>query len=298
MADLRRANHLWASDSIHMRTVLYIPINEASRLRKLETDRNLLSITPAEEVPNPMESMSEHPDSQESQLSRQLSDTIRRVPASHLSFFPPPSIIKSIPPGEVSPSPRHPPHVLNKASHAHYSSSPSHSLTSLLTALPIAASTRDTIIARLSFDSTSSSYSDRESEADSLNELELDDVRHARRSRDLIVDDGSDVEGTNTYSMVTPKATYRIPRIGESDMMSQPPSPTRRSHLHARHLSSSPQAYIPSHPQIRTVQMEPSPGMQLPFSNATMPSSMKGKGRARKDLKDFDFELGSTSSAT
>jgi len=230
-----------------------------------------------------------HLGAQDSNSPRRSSDaeTIRRVPASHLSFFPPPSVNKST---MQSLSSQEHPHTSNPNSHhTRYTSSPSNSLTSLLTSLPIAASTRDTIIARLSFDSVSSSYSDREEEA---NSHELDDVRHAKSSNFHGIRDETD----DYTSLITPKASQRTPRIGALTATPQPPSPTLRSQTHVRHMSSSPQSYIPSHPQIRTMQMEPSPTMQLPPLKGAL-SSSKGKSKARANLVDVDFELESTGGA-
>ncbi|RDB25472.1 Ribosomal lysine N-methyltransferase 4 [Hypsizygus marmoreus] len=301
MADLRRANHLWASDSIHMRTALYIPVDRASRLNKLAREGNLISISPAEEISNPMDMSSDTLDEgQDSQFIRRPSDTetIRRVPVSQLSFFPPSTVSKSTAQNLSVPQVQQRAQVTStKASyHIRYTSSPSNSLTSLLTSLPIAASTRDTIISRLSFDSTSSSYSDREREDDWSDGLELDDVKHARPSS-ILVDDSLQDETPYSDATVTPKASHRKPRVGEHTPVSHPPSPTRHSQTHSRHLSSSPHSYIPPHPQIRTVQLEPSPAMHLPNIKGGL-SSNKGKGKAQPNLLDNDFELENSSSTS
>ncbi|KAF5380513.1 hypothetical protein D9615_004747 [Tricholomella constricta] len=284
MAELRRANQLWASDSIHLRAELYIPVDKAARLKPIPAD-NLITITPAEEIPNPMDPSFYIRNAQEFQAIRRPSDTetIRRVPASQLAFFPPSSVNKTASQSRLPHD-----HVRSASAsashHTRYASHPSISLTSLLTSLPIAASTRDTIIARLSFDSVSSSYSDREEEADSH---ELEDVRPI---------EATGVHNETRYSapLLTPKAIHRTPRIA-APAESQNSSSTMRSHTHIGQLSGSSQAYIPSHPQIRTVQMEPSPKMQLPPLKDGL-SFSKGKAKTRRNLLDIDFELDSTTS--
>ncbi|KAF9462461.1 hypothetical protein BDZ94DRAFT_731421 [Collybia nuda] len=265
MAELRRANHMWSSDSIHMRKHLYIPLEKANRWR--QKDGILISISPVEERPDPLEDPDVGGSGRHgSVLSDSLSlgvETIRRIPASHLSFFPPASRTKPSTPVRHSPymdprtaSTSHKPYL----NHGRHASSPSHSLTSILTALPIAASTRDTIIARLSFDSVSSSYSDQEQINAHHEGLELDDVQRLgpSSSRDYVND-----EIFFGHTLPTPTASFRAPHSDRSSVHSRPPSP-----MHVRTLSSSPHSYIPPHAQVRTIQLEPSPGMQLPPSKA------------------------------
>lgn len=275
MAELRRSNHLWSSDSIHMRKQLYIPLEKATRTQALQKDSILISISPAEELPDPLEDLevSERQSSASNDLPYLGAGTIRRIPASHLSFFPPASATRSSAPARPSPyinqhtSPAsHKPHL----NHSRHASSPSHSLTSILTALPIAASTRDTIIARLSFDSVSSSYSDQEQVNDHHEGLELDDVQHAGSSN-LPEHDYVNDEISLRHALPTPKVSHRVPRSDRSSVKSQSPSPT-----HVRTLSSSPHSYIPPHAQVRTIQLEPSPEMQVPSSKAPRQESQKG----------------------
>ncbi|KAG5646255.1 hypothetical protein DXG03_004082 [Asterophora parasitica] len=274
MAELRRANQLWASDSIHLRTELYIPVDKASRLKPIPVD-NLITITPAEEIPDPMDTSNHH--AEDFQATRRPSDTetIRRVPASQLSFFPPSSVNKAA--LQPRSSQDHTPSRPTPASVSHpirYASHPSNSLTSLLTSLPIPAATRDAIITRLSFDS------DREEEHDLH---ELDDVRHAQSTSAHTIHP----ETEHSYPLLTPKAVHRDPRVEE---------PPERSYVHIGQLSGSPKSYIPPHTQIRTVQMEPSPTMQLPRLKGVSSLSI-GKRKTGGSLLDVDFELGSTGGA-
>ncbi|KAG5639449.1 hypothetical protein H0H81_001571 [Sphagnurus paluster] len=278
MGDLRRANHLWASDSIHLRTELLIPIDKVSR--PIPTEK-LISITPVDELPDPIESNT-HVETQGLKTTSGLShtETIRRVPASQLSFFPP-SIGKST--TKLRPKEAHSASP-SSSLQSRYVSQSSNSLTSLLTSLPIPASTRDTIIARLSFDSLSSSYSDRETPGD-LHELE--DVSHMESNSIQGVNDVP-----NTVSLATPKTGHCAPRVSTSQENSSPP----RSHAHLHQLSGSPQSYIPPHPQVRTAQMEPSLEMQLP-SFRGMRSFSKRQTTSRKALIDINFELENTNNA-
>ncbi|KAJ6498799.1 peptidoglycan-binding LysM domain protein [Mycena sanguinolenta] len=260
MADLRRANHLWSSDPIHLRKVLYIPLDKTSRK---ELDPTPLVSTEDMEQAQPT---SVQADTMESMA------TIRRIPVSQLSFFPPPSRPQEpeTPPplAELPPRTKHP-----HSRHARYATSPasssalpgtasSPSLTSILSALPIQPSTRDTIIARLSYDSTgSSSYSDH-------NEgHELDDVRR-----------GTSLDFTFPSNEATPKARPRDTAAG--------PSTFARSHAR----TSSASMYGGGGAQYRrvgpprTVQLEPSPVMQLPFG------TMRRKTRTGGQMNgDFDL---------
>jgi hypothetical protein len=73
MADLRKANQMWPSDSIHLRKSLNIPVGKASKLRQLNADA-------------PMEA--QRTGSSSSTASLEALPDVRRIPASHLSFFP------------------------------------------------------------------------------------------------------------------------------------------------------------------------------------------------------------------
>ncbi|KAF7333247.1 Peptidoglycan-binding domain-containing protein 1 [Mycena sanguinolenta] len=197
MADLRRANHLWSSDPIHLRKVLYIPLDKTSR-KELDPTPLLVSTDDMEQVePTPV---------QVDTIGSMA--TIQRIPASQLSFFPPPSRPQEPetppPSAELPPRTKHP-----HSRHVRYATSPasslpgtagSPSLTSILSALPIQPSTRDTIIARLSYDSTgSSSYSDRDEGH------ELDDVRR-----------GTSLDSTFPSNEATPKARPRDTTVDPS----------------------------------------------------------------------------------
>jgi len=83
LADLRRVNHLWASDPIHLRKVLYIPVHLTSKR---------LAIAESQLLTGPhMHAESSQSSSQSSTLGRSTPSVVQRVPISQLSFFPPSS---------------------------------------------------------------------------------------------------------------------------------------------------------------------------------------------------------------
>lgn len=285
---------------------------------ELSDNSDLINISPGSdehELPDPFELAgkadgaitSQERASAPNSLLPNSTGTVRRVPASQLSFFPPPAPNK-LSPQSIPPAPNrveHHPYFVNKylTTHSRLASSPSHSLTSFLTALPIAASTRDTIIARLSYDSTSSSYSDRDREDDHSEGHELDDVKPTMTSgHPLLIDHPENIADVNetlpVHSPTTPKARHHIPQgwVTTSTILpSPPPSPTRQRTPHHHRHTISEDPYMSSEPYIRTVQMEPSPSMQLPPLR-TSPTHLKGKGKARRSVMDMDFELAGTDS--
>ncbi|KAI0326384.1 hypothetical protein GY45DRAFT_1374000 [Cubamyces sp. BRFM 1775] len=92
LADLRRANQLWPSDPIHLRDTLYIPIDKARHMKHLVLD----ALQNGDSASRPdCSDAADRPDASTSQTQRQPEQTgkytLRRVPASQLSFFPPPT---------------------------------------------------------------------------------------------------------------------------------------------------------------------------------------------------------------
>ncbi|KAJ7646732.1 peptidoglycan-binding LysM domain protein [Roridomyces roridus] len=247
LAELRRANHLWASDPIHLRKVLYIPLDKTK-----------------ERVPSAILVSTEDDDRQSSHSDTPAPpSTIRRIPVSQLSFFPPPAK-----PQELPPPPSPPPQPIPRTKHPHsrharYATTPtpgvsgSPSFTSILSALPIQPSTRDTIIARLSYESTSSGHSDQPDEGH-----ELDDVRR-----------GASLDSSATAlspEFATPKPKPR-------------PSHARTSSASMLYGGGGGAQYNRAGPP-RTVQLEPSPAMQLPMGFGTI----RRKPKARVN-GDFDL---------
>lgn len=253
LADLRRANHLWASDSIHLREVLYIPLERSFKARDLIQDMKV-NTTPLVDL-STLQGSAVAADSSNSPSSPGLG--VLRVPTSRMSFFPPPATSGKTPSMSSALLPPLGSNV-KPPSHARHLTSPS--LVSILTALPIFASTRDDLIARLSFDSASSNVSERSRPSlDHSEGHELDVVvNHEQMASQL--------------SQIThrPKFTSKTidPNVLQSMAGSEPPAVHPIQPRDTRHLSTSPPAmYIPRIPDstsIRTVQMEPSPIMQLP----------------------------------
>ncbi|KAG8694051.1 hypothetical protein FRC08_008733, partial [Ceratobasidium sp. 394] len=91
LADIRRVNKLWAADSIHLRSVLYIPLTANL---KLGYSSNLIDLrTPNQEHNAELSSeTSASADDASSPTTAPDAPTIQHVPASELSFFPPPTI--------------------------------------------------------------------------------------------------------------------------------------------------------------------------------------------------------------
>ncbi|KAH6914406.1 LysM domain-containing protein [Coprinopsis sp. MPI-PUGE-AT-0042] len=270
LIELRRANQLWANDSIHLRETLLIPLHRAVNARAYVTRAA-------------SEDSSDVPD-----LSGDTSDTVspipppasgtnvRRVPISQLSGFPPSSNPHRSIPSAASTSP-------SGTSRASASTSPSkpgslsrnntltnHSLSSFLNALPIAASTRDEITSRLSMDSATSSQSDRRASSEDSGHEMKNVHKNAKWSPsggqpqpvDLLSGDSQ----TPRVSHRTPKRFGNKPRDGANRDGIRP---SHTSNGSSRLSTSPPAAYVPHVPNhtsyVRTSQMEPSPGMKLPL---------------------------------
>ncbi|KAF9482211.1 hypothetical protein BDN70DRAFT_801886 [Pholiota conissans] len=276
LPNLRRANKLWPSDPIHHRAVLYIPVEQASRAREYIPELNLIDLNtdPQDKTANIIAATSASPslkrENSGSVPPSPTAGTVRRIPAKQLSYFPP-SSHKSI-----DPPPSTPPRILSspasKALPNRYTSSPaSNSLTSILTALPIAASTRDEIITRLSFDSVSSSFSDRSRiNSDEDDGHELNEVK---RPSPITIDDSDSEEIDDTQP--TPKAAQRISHAMRPQTELSAPSISKSTQSRPQpHLSTSPPHFYVSQAHethVRTSQLEPSPAMKLPaFSSRTV----------------------------
>ncbi|KAG7446553.1 uncharacterized protein BT62DRAFT_126705 [Guyanagaster necrorhizus] len=304
LADLRRSNHLWTSDSIHLRKVLYIPLDKCSRPQDFITsgepsDTPLMSAASDATDTNgyrlDLTTLNRHatanghdPNPKHHTITgRSPSLKLRRVPISQLSFFPS-SASKPNPPSRSTKLPSR--SIPSGTSiHTRYTSSPSNSLGTLLTALPIPASTRDTIIARLSSDSsTSSSYSGRDGEAEDGERLELDDVPIERRRY-------ASEDGISSYSQMTPRPPYRA--TDGINSSSSPSSSSMRTRGGIPMEGVNARSYHPLHSStvhVRNVQLEPSPGMQLPLHDANYQPKSSGRpnsrGKVRRRLASVDFD--------
>ncbi|KAJ3534148.1 hypothetical protein NMY22_g7044 [Coprinellus aureogranulatus] len=303
LPELRRANQLWASDSIHLRRVLYIPIDRAKRAHEYVAPPSQQS-SPASPTAD-SEALSSHfsiqsrgPSSSTGSPATSTSEVnprVQKIPVSQLSFFPPssnPSRTQT-PAGTPSPvraefSSQRTPYLKASNPTTRTGSSPANSLSTLLNTLPIAASTRDEIVSRLSFESVSSSHSDRppsgaRSRTGSDEEIghEMGDVnKQAGPSHPA----NSEPESP---SLPTPRppSFNEIPLSGVGMRDSSRLQPTQTRPL----LSTSPpSSYIPQQAQntyVRTQQLEPSPAMQVPSKGARTLGRTQSLGRASS--KDF-----------
>ncbi|KAF7983822.1 hypothetical protein HWV62_19077 [Athelia sp. TMB] len=237
IAELRKANQLWTSDSIHLRKVLYIPIREPAP----DLDGGPPSTSSASSAQGPPVSLDPAHD-------RPAVPTIRRIPASQLSFFPPASR-SALYTRDDTLLPNTSPIALKRPGTTPVSAggSPGPSaLSSILGALPMAASTRDTLIARLSFDS------ERASSASDEPDLELAEVRRAAKP------------------LVPPPPNETVRSV----------SPTTPRAPHAAWARTESAERLPA--PVRTVQLEPSPVMRVPSA------ALKTKPRASGlDVDDF-----------
>ena len=290
LANLRRANQLWPSDSIHLRDVLYIPIEQALRAHEFMPKSQLISVTSESQEPDAFVHVPVSPLTEESIQPTPTSPQIpiRRIPSSQLTFFPP-SSNKNLEYNlfQDAGTPLHPTetHKSPAGSNNRYiSSPPSNSLSSILTALPIAASTRDEIITRLSFDSVSSSFSDRSrTNSDENIGHELDDVAKHRSSLIPVCQD------VDEMLMPTPKASQHPfhSEILQSQLASRITSSSslpKNSHVRSLSSTSTPRFYVSQayETSVRTYQMEPSPDMQLPtFRNHTVGRSSSRRAQEK-----------------
>ena len=316
MANLRRANQLWTSDSIHRRDLLYIPVDQASRAREYIPEPKLISLTPdpSDESGN----VFEHSYTSTSPLSESISEidppspavSILRVSAKQLSYFPPSSNKLLDITANGHPSTHHPylqptgtPRTSPSSNSNRYSpSSTNNPFTSILTALPINASTRDELITRLSLDSVSSSFTDRSrANSDEENGHELGEV--AKKSRKYSNNISQD-EIDESF-MPTPRASQRPPNailpVNSAPRVTLSSSLPRPSSI-ARSLSSTspPQFYVSQTQEtyIRTSQLEPSPAMQLPnFRSNTVGRSL-GRTTGRSLQGTFGIERTPSSKST
>ncbi|KAJ3886133.1 peptidoglycan-binding LysM domain protein [Lentinula edodes] len=276
LTELRRANHLWASDSIHLRNVLYIPLEKTS----LPPPTAIPSFASSSDEPTSFHShKSTVPENGQSPMAATISSSaIRRIPASELSFFPPPSRLSALS-NSSSSSPLSQPRPSNSRTiHIRHATTPAPSLNTILTALPIAASTRDTIIARLSLDSPSSSYNDQEREPylNGHEGHELADVQSKREpSRRLLEEDWPGYfDRVTTKPLKNSQSVSKRPDISAINPDWKIGSERLGSKFkgHGRSFSeeyTGPAPSLPSIPstRIRNVQLEPSPVMQIPIKN-------------------------------
>ncbi|THH18744.1 hypothetical protein EW146_g2280 [Bondarzewia mesenterica] len=279
LAELRRANQLWASDSIHLRKVLYIPVEKARHVKYVLEDATADGPQPAS---TEMLQLHTDPDGNSDSASKGTSRTfshytIRRIPAARLSFFPP---SRSHFASSVNSPSR--PHLSRTASldssrafplesssrsstmgsalrHSlTTSSTPTstpplrpHALSTFVSALPFSASTRDEIFSRLSIESASTSTT------------------------------GSD-EQEHELAVVPTTPRPRPKRNPPTPFAASPRKNGRTSPYAPEQI-----ALVPSTGAVRSIQMEPVPAMQLPARISRSSSASKAgqeSGLVRRDV--------------
>ena len=264
LAELRRVNQLWTSDSIHLRDVLYIPLQKTSHSQPNST----LS----------------------GDTASQDAATIQRIPMAQLAFFPPSRVKPRLTrrrslTEHMSLSSTLPPDFMRTRSLQ--STPPS-------TSLPTAPVSLRGAVARLSLDSSRSSLGRELLETDENHELAI----VATASRNVV---------PNLHFPPGGRSSGMIPaRNGHINHESQTarnniPYTAEYDFAHRVRPSSPPTSYIPpssSLSVVRTVQMEPSPIMQIPKrrNNTLHPDRIRKGVEGRRDGCTKMPDLLSTSS--
>ncbi|KAF8608979.1 hypothetical protein BDV93DRAFT_519010 [Ceratobasidium sp. AG-I] len=97
LADIRKANKLWSSDSIHLRSALYIPLTPnlklgySPNLIDLRTPGKERDVELSTEVSASADDVSSNTSAPANPAVAPDAPTIKHVPVSELSFFPPPT---------------------------------------------------------------------------------------------------------------------------------------------------------------------------------------------------------------
>ncbi|EAU91071.1 LysM domain-containing protein [Coprinopsis cinerea okayama7 len=302
LTELRKANQLWPNDSIHLRETLFIPLHRASRAHEYvvrspsasTTDITLESSGASTHSANSLTHSEPTPPSSTSSTGT----NVLRVPVSQLSFFPPSSNRNNLAAGVSSCSPEppasHPGTPSKSVTHPpRNTTAPNHSLSSFLNVLPIAASTRDEIVSRLSLDSVSSSYSDRTRSRRTSSEYSPGhELYSVTRTAGMPVQRNHQQPDPHPDTQQTPKISQRVnddQLRGASDPHGSLALGTRQHPGYSRpKLSTSPPlSYVPQvhNPYVRTAQMEPSPGMKVPF----LRSNVDGHTDRSLDIKRSPF---------
>ncbi|KAL1939537.1 hypothetical protein VTO73DRAFT_9848 [Trametes versicolor] len=314
LAELRRANQLWTSDTIHLRDTLYIPVDKARHVRHL---KNALLDDDAQ--PNHSDTTSSHAGaiSEPGHTVPEASEyTLRKVPASQLSYFPPPTRPPSPPrtggltPGsfQTMPSRRSAPgrpsipvafarsqdaalqNVFDVFSTS-LQSTANHlrALTQSQSGL-FAVRPSNSLASRLSLDSTSATASSASEELDWEHEMEDIGPAKARREPRARAD-----RSPATLKARRPHSSSRDAVELDDVPFSSPPkhrrSSSSRSHGPGRPNgegvngarvvpytdagTSGAEWEVQAHAKgpVRTAQLEPSPGMQLPALQRRRPKS-------------------------
>lgn len=234
MADLRKANQMWPSDSIHLRKSLNVPVNKARKLKKLNADASM-------DV--------QRSGSSSSIASLEAIPDVRRVPASHLSFFPQGSASDISSVDAVVTNAQRPrisgPSNSGSSGHSHLF--PSSNALSIFSTLPRAFPvSKDAIMSRLSLDSGGTPPKEEQEHEMGVvgGDSGVNDIRSSvsRRHRGI----GTDSRTTN--------------RMGDRDLGDG--KQTRSRNYDGYRIGEEERERAST--VIRTSQLEPSPEMLVP----------------------------------
>ena len=234
MADLRKANQMWPSDSIHLRKSLNVPVNKASKLKQLNVDG-------PEEV--------QRTNSSSSMRQLEIMPDIRRIPASHLSFFPQGSPSDDSLANTVVTMARRP-HItrrLDSTSSGSPTLSPNTTSSSIFYTLPRAFPiAKDAIMSRLSLDSGGTPPKEEQGH-------EMGVVGRNAGANDTYSDGSGQRRGAGTDTRTTSRTGDHGPRDGRQT----------RSRDYGAYRAGEEERERAS-TVIRTSQLEPSPEMLVP----------------------------------
>ena len=239
MADLRKANQMWPSDSIHLRNFLNVPVNKASKLRQFNAD----ATAEVQKAGSPS-----------STALLEATPDIRRIPISHLSFFPQGSLsdVPSVDTTSITnPRPPRTPGQSNSGGSVLSSTSTGSNSSSIFSTLPRAFPiAKDAIMSRLSLDFDSGGTPPKEEQGHEMGVVGRDygatgvhsTVSRQRRDAGIesrTTNDASDRGLREREGIWTGSRNYNAYRTGEEE----------------RERVST---------VIRTSQLEPSPEMLVP----------------------------------
>jgi len=258
VTELRRANQLWASDSIHLRQVLYVPLDMA-RHADPETVASLLAQKAdcedaVHDAPAP-----HHLD----RRTLDPSPMVQRIPSTSLSFFPPPSSRPSTPPPSqerltsMSSTSLLLPRSYSSATIATPSRGPSlrsNALSSLFSILPINASTRDEIMSRLSIDNVS------------IPTTASDEAEHELTAVPTTSKHPASTSGTSFADSLATNSQRQRQRPTRT-WLTESSKPNGNQEPYLRDVEQIALASSPIH----TTQMQPAAAMQLPESITRSP---------------------------
>lgn len=311
LTDLRRWNQLWPSDPIHLRKALYIPLDKARHAKHFQTtfmDFEESAETPKSHSSTSHDNVGGASDTAPNEDDQREPLTVVRVPASQMSFFPPPSTplsSRSTPEtvnsqtifhhtGPHSSRPTFPSSFMESPTSFSASSSPSSapytspgfshvSRTQNRSLGALFTSARNTLVERLSLDSTSATTSTQSDDQDWGHELEdvsgvspgvgrpIGGHLHPRSesyARTRGARGGKGLAATEDALELDPLFGIssdggRMRRKSE-DFVVQSTVPVGGAEPQRSAARYDSPVRVRTSPTVRTAQLEPSPVMQLP----------------------------------